>query len=273
MKPRVIKVHSENNHFQHLDVLKRNRTKRQRYGEFLVEGVTPLNRAIEHGWEMQTLVYSTGGRLSKWAREVIESCPAPVHLELAPELMAKLSDKEDPSELLAVFKMAPDELSRIEVGDDLLVVVFDRPSNHGNLGTVIRSCEALGVDGLVMTGHGVDLYDTRTIRASVGTLFAVPAVRLPSHKELMPWLERLRGELGDLQVIGTSAKAGRDIVEADLSRPTMLVIGNETIGLSKNYRELCDEMFCIPMHGASTSLNVACAASVLLYEVDRQRRT
>ena len=72
MKPRVIDVRSENNHFQHLDVLKRNRTKRQRYGEFFVEGVTPLNRAIEYGWEMRALVYSTGARLSKWAREVIE---------------------------------------------------------------------------------------------------------------------------------------------------------------------------------------------------------
>jgi TrmH family RNA methyltransferase len=273
MKPRVIKVRSENNHFQHVEVLKRNRAKRQRYGEFFVEGVTPINRAIECGWEMRTLVYSTGRRLSKWAQGVIERSVAQVHLELAPELMAKLSDKEDPSELLAVLAMAPDDLARIETRRDLLVVVFDRPSNHGNLGTVIRSCDALGAHGVVVSGHGVDLYDTRTIRASVGSVFAVPVVRLPSHKELVPWIEALRDRLGDLQVVGTSAKATRDILHADLSRPTILAVGNETIGLSRNYRDLCDEVFRIPMVGSATSLNVACAASVVLYEVDRQRRT
>jgi tRNA G18 (ribose-2'-O)-methylase SpoU len=272
MKPRVIKVRSENNHFQHVEVLKRNRAKRQRYGEFFVEGVTPLNRAIEHGWEMQTLVYSTEKRLSKWAREVIDRSTAEMHLDLSPALMDKLSDKEDHSELLAVFKMAPDDLSRIEVTRDLLVVAFDRPSNHGNLGTAIRSCDAFGVGGLIVTGHAVDLYDTRTIRASVGSVFAVPVVRLPSHSELAVWLETLRSEFA-VQVVGTSAKAKQDILDADLSRPTLLAIGNETIGLSRSYRDLCDEMYRIPMYGSTTSLNVACAASILLYEADRQRRT
>jgi TrmH family RNA methyltransferase len=272
MKPHVIKVRSENNYFQHVEVLKRNRAKRRRYGEFFVEGVTPLIRAIEHGWEMRTLVYSTEGRLSKWAREVIDRSTAEVHLDLSPALMAKLSDKEDHSELLAVFKMATDDLSRIEVKQDLLAVAFDRPSNHGNLGTAIRSCDAFGADGLIVTGHAVDLYDTRTIRASVGSIFAIPVVRLPSHNELAVWLEMLRSELG-VQVVGTSAKATRDILDADLSRPTVLAVGNETIGLSRRYKSLCDAMYCIPMYGSATSLNVACAASILLYEADRQRRT
>ena len=138
---------------------------------------------------------------------------------------------------------------------------------------IILTAHKAGIERFVIvTGHAVDLYDTRTIRASVGSVFAIPVVRLPSHNELAVWLEMLRSLFG-VQVVGTSAKATRDILDADLSRPTVLAIGNETIGLSRSYRGLCDEMYRIPMYGSATSLNVASAASILLYEADRQRRT
>jgi TrmH family RNA methyltransferase len=272
VKSRIIKVQSENNHFQHAEVLKRNRVKRQRYGEFFVEGVMSINRAIEKDWPIEALIYSTERRLSKWARGIIESADSRTHLVLTLELLSKLSDKPEPSELLAIVAMPPDDLSRIPIQGDFLAVVFDRPSNPGNLGTIIRSCDALNVDGLVITGHAVDLYDPHTIRASMGSLFSVPVVRLPSHAQVLPWLERIRDVLGDVQFVGTSARAEMDILEADFSRPTVLAIGNETLGLSKTYMELVDASVRIPIYGSATSLNVACAASILLYEIDRQRR-
>ena len=274
MKPKTVRIRSENNAFQHVEVLKRNRAKRQRYGEFFVEGVTPLNRAIAYGWEMRTLIYSRAERLSKWAQGVIERSTEATHLDLSPALMQRLSDKAQPSELLAVFGMAPDDLSRIQGRENLLVVVFDRPSNHGNLGTVIRSCDAYAVDGLIVTGYTVDLYDTRTIRASVGSLFCLPVVRLPSHKEVETWLGQLRATCPDVQMVGTSAKAQQVVLDVDLAGPTVLAVGNETIGLSRRYRDLCDRMVRIPTPpgGAASSLNVACATSILLYEADRQRR-
>jgi TrmH family RNA methyltransferase len=268
----VIQVHSEDNHFQHVEVLKRNRTKRHQYGEFFVEGVIPLNQALAHRWPMRSLIYPQGVRLSQWAQEVLDRSIAETHLALAPDLMDRLSDKEDPSELLAICAMPPDDPDRIEVTDDLLVVVFDRPSNYGNLGTVIRSCDAFGVGGLILTGHAVDLYDTRTIRASVGSIFALPAIRLPSHNELMSWVASLHDRVGGVQIVGTSAHAEQIVTAADFGRPTILAIGNETRGLSRSYEALCDRMVHIPMQGAASSLNVACATSVLLYEINRQRR-
>ena len=150
-------------------------------------------------------------------------------------------------------------------------MVFDRPANPGNLGTVIRSCDALRVDGVIITGHAVDLYDPETIRATAGSFFAVPTVRLPSQNELVPWLEGLRRRLPRLQVVGTSAKAQSPSRSTISRAPTVLLIGNENHGLSENYRALCDAMVTIPMYGSATSLNVACATSILLYEIARQR--
>jgi TrmH family RNA methyltransferase len=270
--PRTLHIRSADNDFQHVEVLKRNRTKRHQYGEFFVEGVIPLTQAVAHDWPIRSLIYADGVRLSQWAREMLDAAQAETHLALAPELMEQLSDKEDPSELLAVCAMPPDDPGRIEIKDDLLVVVLDRPSNYGNLGTVIRSCDAFGVGGVIVTGHAVDLYDTRTIRASVGSLFALPVLRLPSHNELLSWVASLRPRLAGLQIIGASAHAAQRVTAAHFDRPTILAIGNETRGLSRSYKDLCDHMVHIPMQGAASSLNVACATSVLLYEIDRQRR-
>jgi tRNA G18 (ribose-2'-O)-methylase SpoU len=169
--------------------------------------------------------------------------------------------------------MPDDDLARIPVRDNMLVVVFDRPSSPGNLGTIIRSCDALRVDGLIITGHSVDLYDPETISATTGSFFALPTVRLPSHRDLLPWLDAARQQIGSVQIVGSDEKAERAIDEQDFTQPTLLVVGNETWGMSAGYRELCDVAVNIPIAGSASSLNVACATSILLYEIDWQRRS
>jgi TrmH family RNA methyltransferase len=271
MKATVVRIYSENADFQHIETLRRNRTKRNKSGEFFVEGVRAINQALAHGWTINGLVYSRDNRLSDWAEGVIAQAGAKRLYELPAALMEVLSQKEEPSELLAIIALPPDDLARIPVREQLLAVVFDRPASPGNLGTVIRSCDALAADGVILTGHAVDLYDPETIRATAGSFFAVPTVRLPSHNELIPWLAALRRRLPRLQVVGTSAKAAGRICDHDFTAPTVLLIGNENHGLSESYRALCDALATIPMAGSATSLNVACATSILLYEIARQR--
>jgi 23S rRNA (uridine2479-2'-O)-methyltransferase len=271
MYPRTIVVHSANNHFQRAEVLRRNRQKRQHYGEFFIEGVLPINRALAHGWEVRAFFYPRERRLSDWASGILERSSARSHFELPPFLMEQLSDKTDTSELIAIIAMPPDQLSRIPIAEKPLIVVFDRPANPGNLGTLLRSCDALGADGLVVTGHGADLYDPETIRASMGSLFALPAVRASGPEELRSWLEATGDRAGGLQVVGSDENGTREVWEHDLRGPTILLVGNEKWGLSAGYRELCDAMVRIPIGGSATSLNVAAAASILLYEARRQR--
>ncbi len=269
--PSIVKIINENNEFQHIEVLKRNREKRHRNKEFFVEGVKAIERAIRGNWDIVSFVYTKEKVLSQWAMDILDNSKAKIHYELTENLMDKLSDREETSELIAIIKTPDDNLSRIKIKESLLIVVFDRPSNPGNLGTIIRSCDSFSVDGLIITGHSVDLYDPQTIRASVGSIFSLPVIRLESHKELVNWIEKVKERL-NIQIIGSSAKATKDISKHDFTKSTIYLLGNETDGLSKNYKELCDELIKIPIHGTATSLNVACAVSISLYEIDRQRR-
>ncbi|HZR44280.1 MAG TPA: RNA methyltransferase [Ktedonobacteraceae bacterium] len=271
-KPPIVKVRSENNDFQYAETLRRNREKRHKHREFFVEGVRPINQAIKYQWHIRAFLYSRERKLSDWAENILRHSQADVHYELPFALLEKLSNKEETSELIALVTMPEDDLSRIAVKEDLLVVIFDRPASPGNLGTIIRSCDALNADGMIITGHSVDLYDPETIRATTGSFFAFPVVRVPSPRELIPWLASLRKSIGSVQIVGSDEKAEIDIAEHDFTQPTLLVVGNETWGMSTAYQELCDVIVKIPIQGSASSLNVACATSILLYEIDRQRR-
>lgn len=187
--------------------------------------------------------------------------------------MKELSGKTDTSELMAVIKMREDGFSRLPLTDNPLFVLFDRPSNKGNLGAIIRSCDAMGVDGLILTGHAVDLYDPEVIVSTMGSFFHVPVIRIPDNEQIFAWIGQMRGRYPLFQVTGTTAHKEKNIAEVDLTRPTLLMIGNETDGLCRAFKEGCDVLATIPMSGNSSasSLNVACAATVLFYEAARQR--
>lgn len=269
--PKIINVYSENNDYQKFEVLKRNRNKRHKYNEFFVEGVRNINEAINNNWEINGFLYSKQKNLSSWGKEILANSRAKFHYELHGDLMDQLSDKEDTSELIAIVSIPKDDISRIRIKDRLLVVVIDRPSNRGNLGTIMRSCDSLGVDGIIVTGHAVDLYDPETLRASMGSFFNLPTIRMSSPLEVQQWILRLRETYEDIQVVGTSAKGSKDLFCADFSKPTILLIGNETDGLSHKYKEMNDTTVKIPLGGSASSLNVACATSIVLYEIARQR--
>lgn len=267
-----INIFTENNDFQYIETLRRNRTKRFRAKEFFVEGVRAINQAIHYQWQINAFIFSREKTLSSWAEDILLSVPTDRHYDLPLALMEKISQKEDTSEVIALVQMPEENLDRIPIHPNSLILVLDRPSNPGNLGTIIRSSDALGVDGVVITGHAADLFDPETIRATTGSFFALPIIPLSSYQELIPWIEQLRKQLPQIQLIGTSAKSSIPIAEGDFTRPTMVFIGNETAGLSENNKALCDNMFTIPMSGSASSMNVACATSILLYEISRQRQ-
>lgn len=260
-----IRLHSENNDFQYAETLKHNRNKRHKFGEFLVEGVRNINQAALHDWPIRAFYSSADKPLSNWAENLLGTTPAETHFLLPGALMEKLSDKEQTSELLARVAMLPDDLSRIKPSRGC-TIVLDRPGSPGNLGTTLRSADAFGVGGVIVTGHAVDLYDPQVVRATVGSFFAVAAVRLPSHQELLPWIERWRAEPEGLRVVGTSAKATTELREYPFPGRSLIVLGNETTGMSAAYRAICDEIVTIPMIGTASSINVSCAASIVLYE-------
>ena len=258
-------ITTRNATFQQWQALLTNRTKRQRAGEFLVQGVRPISLAVERGWQVRAVLFADGRELSGWAGGVLAGIDR--RFALAPELMRELGGKDDESpELLAVVGLPDDDLSRIPIGRATLVVVFDRPTTPGNIGTLIRSADAFGAAGVVITGHAADPYDPKAVRASTGSLFAVPVVRVPSHREVVQWLFGT-----GVEILGTDEHGDVDIAKHDLTGPKVIVIGNETQGLSTGWRESCDRILRIPIGGAASSLNAAAAGTVVLYEAARQR--
>ncbi|QPP11062.1 RNA methyltransferase [Streptomyces bathyalis] len=267
----VQKITSRNARFQQWQSLLTNRNKRQRTREFLVQGVRPITLAVEHGWPVRALIHSTRRPLSRWAEDLVRD----VHTErvaMAPELLAELGGKDESApEVVAVLEMPEDDLSRIGVDDGFLGVLFDRPTGPGNIGTVIRSADAFGAGGVIVTGHAADVYDPKSVRASTGSLFALPAVRVPSQREVIAWLERHRALGRRVTIVGTDEDGATDLFDSDLTGPVLLLVGNETAGLSAAWRQLCDLTVRIPMSGSASSLNAAGAATAVLYEVSRQR--
>jgi len=272
MPPRHLEVSTANTAFQRIDVLRRNRNKRHRYGEFVVEGVRAINGALAAGWTIRSFAYPRDRQQSRWATDILATSTAESHLSVAPALFDTISEKEDSSELLAVVAMRPDSVERIPTGPGMAVVVVDRPGSPGNLGTLIRSCDAFGVAGVIVTGHGVDLYEPATIRASVGSFFSVPCIALESHREVAEWVGELRGSYSGLTVVGTSARASSELRDFHWGTEVVLLVGNETNGLSHAYREMCDDIVRIHMRGTATSLNAAVSTSIVLYELDTHRR-
>ncbi|MEV0590037.1 TrmH family RNA methyltransferase [Nonomuraea cavernae] len=268
---RELRILRANARFQQWQALLGNRTKRQRAGEFLVQGVRPISLAVELGWPVRALIYDADRPLSQWAAQMLKAAGGE-RVAMATDLLRELGGKdEDVPELVAVLELPDDEPARIAVGPSFLGAVFDRPNSPGNIGTMARSLDAFGGAGLIVTGHAADPYDPRSVRASTGSLLALPVVRAPSHREVLAWVSELRGRGLALTVVGTDENGATDIADLDLTGPTLLVIGNETTGLSAGWRESCDMMARIPIVGSASSLNAANAATVVLYEAARQR--
>lgn len=281
---KVHRIYSRSADYQKLEVLATNRNKRYRYFEFLVEGVRNINEAIRNDWKIVSFIYPSGAQLSDWARGILRDTATEENIELEASLMQELSEKEDSSELMAVVRMREDDVNVLIERPSMnkpyggktsapLYALFDRPSNKGNLGTIIRTLDALGADGLILTGHGVDLYDREVVVATMGSFFSVPVIRMARHDDLAGFIELVKQRYGELNVIGTTAHAELPLSKIDLTAPTLFMIGCETDGLSQGLRPFCTQLATIPMADTSTasSFNVACATTVMFYEAIRQR--
>ena len=267
----MLRVYTRNARFQEWQALLGNRNKRQRAREFLVQGVRPISLAARHGWEFRALLYDADRPLSRWAQELLGGSGA-LRVAMAPALLAELGEKDEGApELVAVVAMPGDDLQRIEAGGNFLGVLLDRPASPGNVGSIIRSADALGAHGVIVTGHAADIYDPRCVRASTGSLFALPVTRAPGHREVAAWAAARRARGRPVVLAAANERGGRDVFDVDFTQPTLLLVGNEGTGLSAAWRELSDVVVSIPMAGAASSLNAANAATVLLYEAARQR--
>ncbi len=238
----------------------RQRKARLESGLFLVEGLHPVGEAIEAGWEIDAILYAPEVLTSGFATSLLASTT----VELQPvstQVMASLADKDNPQGILGVVHQRHPRLEELVHVQRAVAMVA--PQDPGNVGTVLRTMDAVDADALILADGGVDPYHPTSVRASMGALFWKPIVQT-SFDELIRW-SLLRG----IQRIATSAHAETDYREFRATQPWMLVLGTEQKGLSADQLGACDVAISLPMRGRSSSLNVAVAAGILLYEFTR----
>ena len=228
----------------------------------MVEGTKLVREALAAGAAVETVFAEA--EADPGLLEQAEAAEARV-LELAPGVLGRVASTVTPQPVVAVVADLTVDLDA--VGEAPLVVVCVGVGDPGNAGTVLRSAEAAGAGAVVFCGASVDVYNTKTVRASAGALFHVPLV---VEGDPTTVLARL-GSFG-LRRLGAAVGAGRDYTTVDFTAPTAVVLGSEPTGLPPALTTVLDEWVTIPMTGRSESLNVGMAAAVLCFEAARQRR-
>lgn len=238
---------------------------RNRTGQFLAEGIHMLVEALECGAAVRTIVYDAERGLPAELLEPLRLHGAGVELVAAARsVIAKCTGTDSPPPVFGVVdKPVADHTALFR--EKGLVVVLDGVRDPGNAGTIIRSADAAGADAVVLGKGCVDLYNPKTVRSTMGSLFHLPVVE-GDLAELLPEA-RAKG----MTIAGTSLQAARSCYECDFTGPLWLLLGNEADGLSETSLQQLDYGVIIPMKGRTESLNVAMAATVVLYEALRQR--
>lgn len=239
------------------------RKQRDRSGRFFAEGIRIVVEALQVGVEVESLVVAPKLLTSQFARElVVERVRAGMPcLEVTPEVFHSISQRERPQGLGAVIRQRWETLHQIEPGRELCWVALDGVQDPGNLGTMLRTADAVGAAGLILLGSTVDPYDPTAVRASMGALFTMRLVRA-TLAELALWKEWYAA-----LVVGTSGAAAHDYRRLRYRAPLVLLMGSERQGLSEEHLALCDDVVSIPMVGRVDSLNLAVATGVVLYHL------
>lgn len=254
-----------NNTLKRLRSLTRKKYRRSE-NLFLAEGLRICNEALEAGWIPQILLFEEGGADTPATARLIEQTLAENGqvIETTAALLSSLSGKDNPQPVVAAYR--PRQTTLVNYAPRPITLVAERLRDPGNLGTLLRACDAAGAGALILVDECADPTSPETVRASMGAFFTVPTFQVSSN-ELLAFRDR-----SGVPLIGSAFQPDAvDYREADYSGPVLLLLGNETEGLPEDLIQACDQLVAIPMLGKASSLNVAMAGTILLYEALRKQ--
>jgi TrmH family RNA methyltransferase len=241
----------------------RDKKHRREEGLFLAEGLRILTEARDSGRLPEIVAFSADGAKHPLAAEIIAASEAAgaEAIEVPPDLLSKMSGKDNPQMLLGAYRQPMTSLDAIDRSQTPLWIVAQALRDPGNIGTILRTGDAVGAGGLILIDDSADPYSVEAVRASMGAVFT-QAIANARWDEFLPWL---RSDAG--QLVGTSLKATHDYLEAEYQQPCFLLIGNEQQGLPAAYEAECDLLVKIPMAGRADSLNAAMATAVMAFAI------
>ena len=243
----------------------RQKKARLEHGTFLVEGIHHVGEVIEAGWELESILYAPELLTSTFGRDLIARLGT-LSQPVSAAVMESLSGKDNPQGILAIVRQRQTGIHEIRhsaaPGAQTIrcAVALVSPRDPGNVGTILRTLDAVGAAALFLLDGGVELYHPTVIRSSMGTIFWKPVIQA-SFEEFVSWARK-----GGYQLIGTSAHGDVDYQTLVPQAPWILVLGSEQKGLSTVQTDACDVAVSLPMKGRVSSLNLAVAAGVLLYQ-------
>lgn len=246
-----------------------DRKTRNDTGLFLIEGYRELKRAVDSGVVIRTLFFCPKLFLGTNEDALIEQIrkSGAETLRCGDDVFHKLSYRDRPDGLVAIAVQMQRQLRDLVTKKDPFLVIAEAIEKPGNLGTILRSADAAGVDGVIVCDRCTDIYNPNVVRASVGTLFTIPVVEATSV-ETLRWLQERK-----IKVIAATPSAEKEFTNTDLTGGVAIAVGTEQIGLSEAWMKSADIQVRIAMNGVADSLNVATATTLILYEVVRQRKS
>ncbi|WP_174298386.1 TrmH family RNA methyltransferase [Sphingomonas bacterium] len=240
----------------------RDKRHRREQRRFLAEGLRILTEARETG-RLPRLLFHVAGTAHPLLAALVRAVEADggEAIETTADILSKLSGKDNPQTVVGVFDELPTDLAPLDRSRSGIWLVAERLRDPGNLGTILRTGDAIGAGGLVLIGECVDPFSVEAVRASMGAIFTVPIARA-GWDDFLTWLRA-----GPGQLVGLSLATDTDYRAASYAAPTFLLTGNEAQGLPPDYAAACDLLVRIPMLGKADSLNAAVATAVIGYEV------
>lgn len=241
----------------------RDKKARREEGLFLAEGLRIITEARDSGRLPEIIAFSAEGAKHPLASEIIAATEAAGGdaVETTPDILSKMSGKDNPQMLLGAYPQPSTALDRIDRSSAPLWLVAQALRDPGNIGTILRTGDAVGAGGLILVDDCADAFSVEAVRASMGAIFT-QEVATARWADFVAWLRSDEGQL-----VGTSLKATQDYLEAEYRQPCFLLIGNEQQGLPADYEAECDLLVKIPMAGRADSLNAAMAAAVMAFAI------
>jgi len=246
----------------------RNKKERDVSGLAYLEGLKIVGEAVEQGAAIQEIIWSPELLSSDFGISLVKGCAASgmVVIEVSHQVFESISLKDNPQGIAAVIKQRTKSLAELGNQPADFGIALYSVADPGNLGTIIRTCDAVGCRHLFLLDQTTDPFDPSSIRASMGALFSVNIVKA-SISEFVGWAKK-----NAIPVIGTSDKASHDYLDFDYPNRMIFLMGSEREGIPENILELCSSVVRIPMVGRSDSLNLSIASSILLYEYFNRMR-
>lgn len=255
---------------QNIKWLKSLAKKKERWKEhcFIIEGVRSVEQILGSDYEIECLVYSDSLEKTERGAALTAALASSKYrvIEIADKLFREISETEEPQWVLAVAKFGFKTLNQALIEKANFFVLLDRVQDPGNMGTIIRTGEAFGANGIIVTDGCVDVYNQKTVRSTMGAILQIPIIH---YKDIKTAIQELKAN--GIKLISSSLNTQNYLYNIDLKADLALVIGNEGSGISDEIISQSDELAKIPMLGEAESLNAGVASGVFMYEVLRQR--